>query len=457
MADWTNQELARKPQAQDLKRFASYARRILQLTYHHRLPGTLHPLNSSMISQMSAVIPDLFPNLQCLYFASVDIEGWYTLPYICCPRITHLALDLQHETVGPVDVYHKTIRNVLSMCRKIIMNLKTLVVKTKSDSTGVTEVCTEVVQYWQEVRKLQVPLGGMTLPATFYQLCLMKDLVVADFRIDTSNFDHRRMRIPLNPFPHLRILHLESTIAFFLPIIQAIRSTYLNSLRLVFREHTPCPTELFYSLIQATCGATSSLQVLDLLITAPSSRRMSSGLPTAATLLPLFAHRKLEELVIDFGVPMILCDADIDTMAHMWPKLTRLGLTTRNSPSGSTMPRGAGDWAPKMTCRAITTLLFHLHHLVHLSIDFDASSLDSMLTGPEDENLKLSRGKGAESIRTNELKVLDVSRSIPGSPLYVASWMSVLCPKLKEVKWNGENESWNRTNSVLQKIREMGA
>jgi hypothetical protein len=101
-------------------------------------------------------------------------------------------------------------------------------------------------------------------------------------------------------------------------------------------------------------------------------------------------------------------------------------------------------------------LLFHLRHLVNLSIDFDASSLNDAGVGLDVDPLKLARKK-AGATRTSPLREFNVNRSTPGMPLNVASWISILCPKLHEVQWTGENESWDRTNAVLKKIRDMAA
>jgi hypothetical protein len=158
--------------------------------------------------------------------------------------------------------------------------------------------------------------------------------------------------------------------------------------------------------------------------------------------------------VVDFGVPLHLTDADLDTMAYMWPNITKLGLTCRDH--ALLDATSADGWCPKPTYRAVMALLFHLPHLVNLSIDFDASSLNDAGVGLDVDPLKLARTKTGAT-RTSPLKEFNVNRSIPGMPLNVASWISILCPKLREVQWTGENESWDRTNAVLKKIRDMAA
>jgi hypothetical protein len=77
--------------------------------------------------------------------------------------------------------------------------------------------------------------------------------------------------------------------------------------------------------------------------------------------------------VLEVGMPLLMTDADVGTMALVWPKLRilLLGVDDYNP-----LP----DWKPRTTYRAITSLLLHLTHLKTLGLEFDASSLDTFTT-----------------------------------------------------------------------------
>jgi hypothetical protein len=291
----------------------------------------------------------------------------------------------------------------------------------------------------------------------------MEDLIVLDIKVHVGSFDEvERLEkcLPPNPFKNLRRLHLESTLAFYRPVIRSIQSNTLNSLRLVFREQCPLPTESFNALIQSTCYATSGLQVFDLTIHTPSSRRLQSNLPTAAVLLPLFAHRTLQELVIDLGVPIQLTDGDIDTIACMWPKLRRLRLIAAGREAAGSGFIGNDGWKPQATCRAVMVLSYHLRNLTELAIEFDAATLDDLErsdSGIMESSLGTSwrNDKGTQDpvVRASVLKTFDAGQSKPGMPLNVGCWLAILCPKLRELRWTGESEGWERTSAVLQRIQ----
>lgn len=337
-------------------------------------------------------------------------------------------------------------------------NLRTLVTKTNGENgAALAPVFAELVQRLPKLRKLQAPFGGPALSSSFHQLCRMKDLAAIDIKVYAASFEeverlHNSM--PSNPFQGLRTLHLQSTLSFYQPIISVIHSNTLNSLRLCFREQCPLPTESFNSVIQTSCSATSSLQVFELVIHTPSSLRLQSNLPSAAVLLPLFAHHKLQELVIDLGVPIQLTDADIDTIACMWPKIWRLRLSTAAGDVNSTPVLSMNEgWKPLATSRAIMALFYHLLHLTELAIEFDASTLDELAACD-----KLTKGNATTPvIRTTKLKVYNVGRSLPGKPLCVASWFAVMCPNLQELQWTGENEGWERTCDLLLRFQEREA
>ena len=366
-----------------------------------------------------------------------------------------MVLDLQPESVDALEFDPTPLKESLSRLSDAAQNLDVFIVRMKNkDSAILATIFTEFIPQLPTIRKLQIPLGGALVPNAFYPLCLNRSLAVADFRIYSGTFDLDRLLVPSNPFPNLRTLHLTSMISFYLPLVRSLRSALLNCIRLSFVEHAPCPSETFHSLIQATCCASTSLQTLELTIKAPSSHRTLSNLPTAAVLLPLLAHRKLEELTIDLGVPIQMSDGDIDTIAYMWPRCRRLRLVSNIS--GDALPTG---WRPMCTFRGITALLYHLRNLDELAIEFDATTLDDTddgigpldLTSPSPEGERL----WAQIRRPSQLRSLDVGHSPGGDPLAVAGWIGVLCPKLVKFKWTDESEKWARARLVLNKIRDV--
>jgi hypothetical protein len=84
-------------------------------------------------------------------------------------------------------------------------------------------------------------------------------------------------------------------------------------------------------------------------------------------------------------MPLLMTDADVDTMALVWPELRTLLLGVDDY---NPLP----DWKPRTTCRAITSLLFHLTHLRMLGLEFDASSLDAF-TADERQTEEGSNGR----------------------------------------------------------------
>jgi len=182
-------------------------------------------------------------------------------------------------------------------------------------------------------------------------------------------------------------------------------------------------------------------------------------------LLPLFAHRKLQELVINLGVPIQLTDADIDTIVCMWPKLWRLRLIAAGGGGEGAGYQFIGNdgWKPQATCKAVMALLYHLRDLTELAIEFDTITLDD-LGGPEksgpgfsevslDASGRKDRRGNDLTVRTSVLKTFDAGRSHPGVPLNVACWLAILCPKLRKLRWTGESEGWERTSALLQKVQ----
>ncbi|KIM34006.1 hypothetical protein M408DRAFT_18970 [Serendipita vermifera MAFF 305830] len=451
-------EFAREPRAEDLRRFIFYSHRIQQLHYYHQLPTACRYTDSSVLLKLHHCHPTLFPNLRRLCFASGNADGWKTLRCLVSPRLAQLVLYFRSGLAGEhVQLHTVAVHNAcLGICDVIKGSLKTLVIKSsRQDETILAPVFADMMQHLPKLRKVQMPLGGPLLSSSFRHLCQMKDLVILDVRVYVASYeDVERLHntMPPNPFQSLRTMHLESTISFYLPIIRLVQSNALNNLRLLFKEQCPLPTESFSSLIQATCSASSSLQVFDLTIQTPPSRRLSSNLPTAAVLLPLFAHRKLQELVVDLGVPIQLTDADMETIACMWPKLWKLRLvaSTRANKCVDYTLAGNEGWKPLATCRAIMALFYHLRHLTELAVEFDASTLDELAAHSRSK----VGGEKTMSIQTSNLKLFDVGCSLPGRPLCVGSWVAIMCPNLQELQWNGENEGWERTCEVLLRIQE---
>jgi len=401
------------------------------------------------------------------------MEGWRSLQYFASDSLSHLTLDFRLDfrsglTGDHVHRYVGAVRDAcVNFCHLVKGSLRSLAAEINKENEAVlAPAFTEMVQHLPNIRKLRVPLGGTGLSSSFHRLCQLRDLAFLDVKAHPGSFDEvERLHnsIPSKPFKGLRTLRFESTISFYQPIIHSIQSTSLNSLRLVFRELCPLPAESFNSLIQATCCATTSLQVFDLTIHMPSSRRLLSSLPTVAVLLPLFAHRKLQELVIDLGVPIRFTDADIDTIACMWPRLWKLRLISATGfceGVGSDMKRN-DSWKPQATCKAVMALLYHLENLTELAIEFDATSLDELegnvkSVAERDEFLGLGvsgRTERGRILRTSALKKFDAGRSRPGEALNLACWFAVLCPKLRELQWTGENEGWERASAMLQRIQ----
>ncbi|KAG8837855.1 hypothetical protein FRC18_007654 [Serendipita sp. 400] len=442
----------------DLGRFSMYAHQIRDLMYDHRTIGTAFQLTSATMLQICSQMKRPFINLRRLHFTSFDSKGWYIIPYLLGPTTTHLVLDVRSDVVDQQLVQHlATMKEALSDVINVAPNLRTLVIKIEKEHELLFGVLSRFIVGLRILRKIQVPLGGPSLPSTLYHLSSSAHLVVADLNIYPGSLDVDQLRFPPGAFPSLRTLNFSSKISIYLPLIHSIQLSTLNSVQLTFHEHSPCPTETFHTLIQATCRATSSLQVFELKIVAPTSHRQLSNLPTAAVLLPLFAHRKLEELVIDLGVPIQLNDADIDTISHMWPYCRKLRLTPLDAQQRSLESAG---WTSKVTPRGIIALLYHLVNLKELAIEFDATSLDVVGTeGPVSEPYLPYRQVGSDghlqARKTSSLEILDVGRSVAADPLKVASWIGVLCPRLKELKWTGDSEAWARARLVLQKIQRL--
>ncbi|KAG8797262.1 hypothetical protein FRC17_007801 [Serendipita sp. 399] len=401
-----------------------------------------------------------FFNTQRVHFVSSDSKGWYMLPYLVGSMTTHLVLDIRSDGLEQHLAQHLVaMKSAFSNVLNLATNLKTLVVKVEREHERVLEVLAGFIASLPFLRKIQVPLGSSSFPHALYHLASSTHLVFADLTIYPGSLDLDQLQFPSNAFPNLCTLYFTSKISLYTPFIRSIRSSTLNSVRLTFHEHSPCPTETFHTLIQATCSATSSLHVFELTITAPTSHRQLSNLPTAAVLLPLFAHRKLEELVIDFGVSIQLTDADIDTIVHMWPSCRKLRLIPVDAERRNGEVTG---WMPKATPRGIIALLYHLEELKELAVEFDASSLDANDIENDESHFPGSEWQPAagwdgplQARRTSPLEMFDVGKSAAGDPLKVAGWLGVLCPRLEELRWTGDSEGWARTRLVLRKIQQL--
>jgi len=398
-------------------------------------------------------MPCLFPDLPGLTFASATTHGYTSVfPLLIGPALAELTLDCQSPIRGNQEDYYVALHSSLELLKRTTSQLSVFVVNmTQSqDSAPLVTIFTRHVASWTSLRRVVVTLGGIGMPACIRALSTLRNLATAKLVILTDAIDLETVTFPVKAFPNLVNLTITSTMSMLFLILRSIASGTLKNVQIYLHEFCPVPTASLQQLVRLVCYASKDLHVFFLSVSAPESTRPITNLPTAAIFLPLLDHHNLLELVFEVGMPLLMTDADVETMALVWPKLRTLlvGVDDYNP-----LP----DWKPRTTCRAITSLLFHLTHLQTLGLEFDASSLD-VLTADEKQAEEGSecrpRTLADEPVRRSVLEQLQVGWSLPGKPLNVACWVALMCPMLKDLTWHeaeGELE-WRETKAMLEML-----
>ena len=453
-----NQRFLQNPNAIETKRFFRYAKRVKELSYAHDVQSICHRLiEPTVIATLDAcrpaTMPRLFPDLPGLTFASSTIHGYTSIfPLLIGPALAELTLDYQRPIRGNQDDYYVALHSSLELLKRTASQLSAFVVKMNQNqySVPLVTIFTRHVASWTSLRKLAVTLGGIGMPACIRALSTLRNLTDVELVILMDAIDLETVTFPVNAFPSLTNLTITSTISMLFLILHSTQSGTLRDIRIRLNEFCPIPTASLQQLVQLVCHASKDLHVFTLSVSAPESTRPIPNLPTATVFLPLLDHHNLLELVFEVGMPLQMTDADVDTMALVWPELRTLLLGVDDySP--------LANWKPQTTCRAITSLLFHLTHLQVLGLEFNASSLDALTADEkqiEEGGNSRPRSLDDEPVRRSELEQLQVGWSLPGKPLNVACWISLMCPKLKDLTWHeaeGELE-WRETKAMLETL-----
>ena len=398
-------------------------------------------------------MPRLFPDLPGLVFASSTIHGYTSIfPLLIGPALAELTLDCQRPIRGNPEDYYVALHSSLELLKRTASQLSVFVVKViqNRDSAPLVTIFTRHVASWTSLRRIVVTLGGIGMPDCIRALSVFRNLADAELVILTDAIDLETVTFPFKAFSSLINLTITSTISMLFLILRSMASGRLKNIRICLNEFCPIPTASLQQLVQLVCYASKDLHVFALSVSAPESTRPITNLPTAAVFLPLLDHHNLLELVFEVGMPLLMTDADVDTMALVWPKLHTLllGVDDYNPLS---------EWKPRTTCGAITSILFHLPHIRMLGLEFDASSLDAFTA----EERQTSKGNGGrprslddEPVQRSELEQLHVGWSLPGNPLNVACWIALMCPMLKGLAWHeaeGELE-WRETKAMLEMV-----
>lgn len=400
-------------------------------------------------------MPRLFPDLPSLTFASSTIHGYTSVfPLLIGPALAELTLVYQRPIRGNQEDYYVALHSSLELLKRTASQLSVFIVKMtqRQDSAPLVTIFTRHVASWTSLRKIVVTLGGIGMPACLWTLSTLRNLADAELVILTDAIDLETVAFPTKAFPSLVNLTITSTISMLFLILRSMAPApcTLKNVCVCLHEFCPIPTASLQQLVQLVCQASKDLHVFSLSVSAPESTRPVASLPTAAILLPLLDHHNLRELIFEVGMPLLMTDADVDTMALVWPELRTLLLGVDDY---NPLP----DWKPRTTCRAITSSLFHLTHLRTLGLEFDASSLDAFIAGERQTEVGIDgrhRRLDDEPVRKSELEQLQVGWSLPGKPLTVGCWIALMCPLLKDLTWHeveGELE-WRETKAMLEML-----
>ena len=453
-----NQRFLQNPNLIEITRFFGYARRVKGLSYAHDVQSGSHRLiEPTVIATLGAcrpaTMPHLFPDLPSLTFASPTTHGYTSIfPLLIGPALAELTLVCQRPIRGNQEDYYVALHSSLELLKRTASQLSVFVVKMTQgqDSASLVTIFTRHVASWTSLRKIVVTLGGIGMPACIWTLSTFRNLADAELVILTDAIDLETVTFPTNAFPSLVNLTITSTISMLFLILRSMASGTLKNVWVFLHEFCPIPTASLQQLVQLVCHASKDLHVFSLLVSAPESTRPVASLPTAAILLPLLDHHNIQELIFEVGMPLLMTDTDVDTMALVWPELRTLLLGVDDY---NPLP----DWKPRTTCRAITSALFHLTNLRMLGLEFDASSLDALTVGGGQTEGVIDRRPGClddEPVRRSELEQLQVGWSLPGKPLTVACWIALMCPLLKDLTWHeaeGELE-WRETKAMLEML-----
>ena len=453
-----NQRFLQNPNAIETNRFFGYTKRVKVLSYAHDVQSTCHRLIEPTVfatldTCRPATMPRLFPDLPGLTFASSTIHGYTSIfPLLIGPALAELTLDCQRPIRGNQEDYYVALHSSMELLKRTASQLSAFVVKMtqNQDSVPLVTIFTRHVASWTSLRRVVVTLGGIGMPACIRALSTLRNLVDAELVILTDAIDLETVTFPVNAFPSLINLTITSTISMVFLILRSTQSGSLKHTRVHLVEFCPIPTASLQQLVQLVCYASKDLRVFTLSVSAPESTRPITNLPTASIFLPLLDHHNLLEFVFEVGMPLLITDADVDTMALVWPELRilLLGVDDHNP-----LP----DWKPRTSCRAITSILFHLTHLQMLGLEFDASSLDTFMANErQTEEGSDGRPRSLDDglVRRSELEQLRVGWSLPGKPLNVACWIALVCPKLKDLTWHeAEGElGWRETKAMLEML-----
>jgi len=144
-------------------------------------------------------------------------------------------------------------------------------------------------------------------------------------------------------------------------------------------------------------------------------------------LKPLRSWGNLERLVVWTCIPFSLDDNDIATLSSSWPKLCMLNLGTRDG------------WGKKMpTLKGLATLLDNCPEMQELHIVINACIYHDL------PPLTMGRNKRTTALFLSDSPLMD--------PIYVASFLHLLLPKLLRVNtWetNSYKEWWATVNTVI--------
>ena len=178
------------------------------------------------------------------------------------------------------------------------------------------------------------------------------------------------------------------------------------------------------------------------------SKHLNPG-PVALRLLPayvlkqLFVFKQLRHL--DLGHLFDLDDNMVEQMAASWPRMQHMAVNFPATPESR----------PKITLRGLISLARHCHHLSHLEIALNVSSLGLASLGRDTQNLQ-------PNFQLEKITLADSWVDNDVNPAHVSSFLKELFPKLRWVVasvgshvGSGKWMVWKEINNCLKLVSAL--